>query len=185
MNARCHFGMTTRSRMTLKLRVLLPLDHPASSLSIVPLTALLSAGCKGKCVLVTAATADKIKHTFSKKREQKSFSAYHKRPALMKPVCTTVSTPCHMGRGLAGHSRCVSVGNDYGKTRLCSSIRSKTTVLPWCARHHTSAQRWWICWNRSHRNFSSSPERVRLLQQLLPSLPKKKEKKKTVTCELF
>ncbi len=32
--------------------------------------------------------------------------------------------------------------------------------------------------NRSHRNCSSSPERVRLLQQLLPSLPKKKKKKK-------
>ncbi len=27
-------------------------------------------------------------HTFSK-REQKSFSAYHKHPALMQPVCTT------------------------------------------------------------------------------------------------
>ncbi len=41
-------------------------------------------------------------HTFSK-REQKSFSAYHKRPALMQPVCTAVSTCCHTGRGLAGH----------------------------------------------------------------------------------
>ncbi len=36
---------------------------------------------------LTAVIADKIKHTFSK-REQKSFSAFHKRPALMQPVCT-------------------------------------------------------------------------------------------------
>ncbi len=42
---------------------------------------------------LSAVIADKIKHKFSK-REQKSFSAYHKRPALMQPVCTAVSTPC-------------------------------------------------------------------------------------------
>ncbi len=81
-----------------------------------------------------------------------------------------------MGRGLAGHPRCVSVGNDYGKTRLCSSIRSKTTALPRCAHHH-SAQRGRpspprrgdeSAVKRSHRNRSSSPERIRLLQPLLP-----------------
>ncbi len=80
------------------------------------------------------------KNIHFQKREQKYFSAYHKHRAHMQPVCTTVSTPCHAGRGLAGHPRCVSVGNNYGKTRLYSSIRSKTTALPWCARHH-SAQR--------------------------------------------
>ncbi len=78
-------------------------------------------------------------HTFSK-REQKLFSAYHKHPAFMQPICTAVSTPCHAGRGLAGHPRCVNVGNDYGKMRLYTPIRSKTTVLQWCVRHH-SAQR--------------------------------------------
>ncbi len=38
----------------------------------------------------------------------------------------------------------------------------------------SSAQRWWICWQRSHRNRSSSPERVRLLQPLLPHPPKRR-----------
>ncbi len=70
----------------------------------MPLATPLNAGCRGKCVLVphgpniasrcpTAVIADKIKYTFSKS-EQKSFSACHKRPALMQPVFTTVSTPC-------------------------------------------------------------------------------------------
>ncbi len=40
----------------------------------------------------------------------------------------------------AGYPRCVSVGNDYGKTRLYTPIRSKTTAVLRCARHH-SAQR--------------------------------------------
>ncbi len=59
----------------------------------------------------TDVIADKIKHTFSK-RELNYFFAYYKHPALMQPVCTTVTTPCHAGRGLADHPRCVSVGND-------------------------------------------------------------------------
>ncbi len=81
-------------------------------------------------------------------------------------------------RGLAGHPRCVRVGNDYGKTRLYSPIRSKTTALPRCARHHAASAQWGrsspqcrgdeSSGKRSHRNRSSSPERVRLLQPLLP-----------------
>ncbi len=106
----------------------------------MPLATPHNAGCRGKCVFGYRCDSGQNKtHTFSK-REQKYFSAYHKHLALMQPVCTTVSTPCHPGWGLAGHPRCVSVGNDYGKTRLYSSIRSKTTALPQCARHH-SAQR--------------------------------------------
>ncbi len=121
-------------------------------------------------------TADKIKRIHFQKREQKYFSAYHKRPALMQPVCTTVSTPCHTGQGLAGHPRCVSVGNDYGKMRLYSPIRSKTTALTRCARHH-SVQRGLpspprrcdeSAGKRSHRNHSYNPEQVRLIQPLLP-----------------
>ncbi len=95
--------------------------------SIVLLAAPLSDGCRGKLIYgssqahYSAHVSDRCdsgqnkKHTFSK-REQKSFSAYHKRPALMQPFCTAVSTPCHAGRCLAGHPRCVNVGNDYGKT---------------------------------------------------------------------
>ncbi len=74
----------------------------------------LTLGAEESVLLVTAVIADKIKHIFSK-REQKYFSAYHKCPALMQPVFTSVSTPCHACRGLAGHPRCVSVGNDCGQ----------------------------------------------------------------------
>ncbi len=116
-----------------------------------------SAGGRGKCVFVphrhtlaprclTAVIAESNEtqwqnktHTFFK-REQKSFSAYHKRSDLMQPVFTAVSTCCHAGRGLADHPQCVRVGNGNDKMRLYSPIRSKTTVLPLCARHH-SAQR--------------------------------------------
>ncbi len=97
----------------------------------------------------TAVIAGKIKHTFSK-REQTSFSFSHKDPALMQPVCTAISTPCHAGRGLAGHLRCVSAGYSLQFARrpphFCGESAGK----------------------RSHRNRSSSPERVRLLQPLLP-----------------
>ncbi len=101
----------------------------------------------------------------------------------MQPVCTAISTPCHTGWGLAGHPRCVSVGNEHGKTRLFTPIRSKTTTLPRCARH-LSVQRWRSCppcrgdksaGKRSHRNHSSSPERVRLLQPLHPCPQKRRQ----------
>ncbi len=101
----------------------------------------------------------------------------------MQPVCTAVLTPCHAGRGLAGHPRCVNVDNDYGKTRLYIHIFSKTTALTWCARFH-SAQRVRSspphrgdesAGKRSHRNRSSSPERVRLLQPLLPRPQKRRQ----------
>ncbi len=58
-------------------------------------------------------------------------------PDLMQPVCTTVSSPCHAGRSLAGHPRCVSVGNEYGNMRLYTPIRSKTNALPRCVRQHS------------------------------------------------
>ncbi len=55
------------------------------------------------------------------------------------------------------------MGDDYGKTRLYSSICSKTTALPQCGRRGDES-----AGKRSHRNRSSSPERVRLSQLLLP-----------------
>ncbi len=47
---------------------------------------------------------------------------------------------------------------------------------PQCAARtpKSSTQRWWICWKRSHRNRSSSPERVRLLQLLIPRPQKRR-----------
>ncbi len=56
----------------------------------------LTLGAEETVFLVTAAIADKIKHIHFQKREQKSFSAYHKHPALMQSVCTTISTPCQL-----------------------------------------------------------------------------------------
>ncbi len=132
------------------------------SAPIVPLATPLNDGCRGKCVYgsswahYSTHVSDRCDsgqnktHTFSK-REQKSFSAYHKRPALMQPVCTAVSTLCH-----AGHPCCVDVCNDCGKMRLYTPIRSKTTALPRCARQpqcaaktlKSAAQRWWISWKK-------------------------------------
>ncbi len=103
---------------------------------------------------------------------------------------TRVSLPLdHPASSLYCVSRCpayqrVNVGNDYGKTRLRipPPIRSKTTALPRCAHHH-SAQRERSgplrrgdesAGKRSHRNRSSSPERVRLLQPLLPHPQKRR-----------
>ncbi len=88
-----------------------------------------------------------------------------------------------MGRGLAGHPRCVNVGNDYGKMRLYTPIRSKTTALPRCARHHSVQQKRSgpthrgdeSAGKRSQRNCFSSAERVRLLQLLLPR-PQKRQR---------
>ncbi len=114
--------------------------------SHVSLATSRNAGCRGKSVFGSllarygAQVSDSCDSgqnktlTFSKK-EQASFSASLKRPAIMQPVCTTVSTPCHTGRGLAGHPRCVSVGNEHGKIRLFTPIRSKTTTLLRCARY--------------------------------------------------
>ncbi len=101
---------------------------------------------------------------------------------LMQPVFPTVSTPCHTCQSLAGHPWCVSVGNDYGKTRLYSPIRLKTTALLRCACHH-SVQRGCpspprrgdeSAGKRSHWNCSSSPDWVRLLQPLLPRPQKRR-----------
>ncbi len=63
--------------------------------------------------LVSAATAAQIKHIHFQKREQKSISTYPKRPALMQLVCKTVSTHCHMGRGLAGTCSMTTVRRGY------------------------------------------------------------------------
>ncbi len=137
-----------------------------------------NAGCRGNSVFGSslarygAQVSDRCDsrqnktQTFSK-RKQTSFSASLKHPAIMQPVCTAVSTPCHTGQGLAGHLRCVSVGNEHGKTRLFIPIRSKTTALPRCSRH-LSAQRRCPCPLRRGDEYagnrSSSPEPVRLLQ---------------------
>ncbi len=82
----------------------------------------------------TAVIAYKIKHMHFQRESKCLFLP------IIQPVFKAVSTPCQASRRLAGHPRCVRVGNGYGKMRLYSPIRSKTTTFPPCARYH-SAQR--------------------------------------------
>ncbi len=152
----------------------------------MPLVTPLNAGCRGKCVIGSprahsgARASDRCdsgrnkRHTFSK-REKISSSAYHKHSAFMQPFFRAYSTSCHTGRGLAGHPRCVRMGNGYDKTRLFTPIRSETTTFPWGGPHHSTQRECSSSACRgdesaskgSHRSHSSS-ERVRLLQLLLP-----------------
>ncbi len=135
-------------------QVLLPLDHPASSLSLFPSRLPLGAeesefmDPHGPTIVPrcpTAVIADKIKHIHFQKESKNIF------------LPTWQAIPA---RGY------VNVGNDYGKTRLYTAIRSKTTALLRCAHHH-STQRERLsppCRDdesvvkRSHRNRSSSPD---------------------------
>ncbi len=161
-------------------RVSLPLDHQAAS--IVSLAAPLFAGRRGKCdhgslrAHYSAQVSDRCDsghnkiHNFQK--ESKNLFLF---TISVLPVGSQSAQPFQplatwAEAWQAGHPRYVNVGNDYGKTRLYTPIRSKTTALPRCTRHH-SAQR--ECSSpprrgdestgkRSHRNRSSSPERVRL-----------------------
>ncbi len=83
---------------------------------IVSLATSRNAWCREKCVFGSSLarygtqvsdrcdSGQNKTQTFSK-REHASFSASHKHPALMQPVCTAVSTPCHAGRGLAGREQ--------------------------------------------------------------------------------
>ncbi len=131
----------------------------------------------------TAVIADKIKHIHFQKETKNHFL-----PTIsVLNLCSQSAQPFQplaiWERGLAGHPQCINVGNDYGKTRLYNPIRLKTTTLPRCARHH-SAQRERSgpprrgdesAGKRSHRNHYSSPERVRLLQPLLPCPQKRQQ----------
>ncbi len=124
---------------------------------------------------LSAVIAEKIKQTFSK-REQFSSSVPYECPASAQPATRVYPTPCHAGRGLAGHPRSVRVGYGDNKTRLFTPIRSKTPALQRRGLHlgagrerSRSALRGDdAAGKRSHRNGFSSFERVRLLQPLLP-----------------
>ncbi len=112
--------------------LLLGITHQAAS--NVPLATPLNAGRRGKCVLIV----DKIKHIHFQKESKNLFLPTISILPLCSQSAPTVNTPLpHTGRDLAGHPRCVSMGNGYGKTRLYSSIRSKTTAFPRCTRHHS------------------------------------------------
>ncbi len=106
--------------------------------------------------LVSAATAAKIKHKFSKKRAEIYLAACPYAASLQNRF-NPLPHGLRPGRNMF---------NYYGKTRLYSSIRSKTTALTRCAHHH-SVQRGHPSPPRrgdesagksNHRNSSSSPE---------------------------
>ncbi len=151
-----------------------------------PLGTPFSSGCRGNCVCCyrvrTSAHAtvrcDSGKNktqTFSK-REQFSSSVPHECPASVQPATRVYPTPCHAGRGLAGHPRSVRVGYGDNKTRLFTPIRSKTPAFQRRGLHLGAGRERLrsalrgddVAGKRSHRNGSSSFERVRLLQPLLP-----------------
>ncbi len=64
------------------------------------------------------------------KREHFSSPPYHKPQGnARRPAAQNYSTPRHTGRGLAGHPRSVKLGSGDNKTRLYTSIRSKTPAI--------------------------------------------------------
>ncbi len=151
-----------------------------------PLGTPFSSGCRGNCVCcyrvrtsdhatVRCDSGKNKSQTFSK-REQFSSSVPHECPASVQPATRVYPTPCHTGRGLAGHPRSVRVGYGDNKMRLFTPIRSKTPAFQQRGLHlgagrerSRSALRGDnVAGKRSHRNGSSSFERVRLLQPLLP-----------------
>ncbi len=135
----------------------------------------------------TAVIADKIKRIYFQKESKNLFL-----PTIsVLPLCSQsaqlfqpLAMRAEAWQAIPGESTWEM--NDYGKTRLYTPIHSKTTTLPRCAHHH-SVQR--ECsgpprrgdesaGKRSHRNRSSSPKQVRLLQQLHPR-PQKRQQSAT------
>ncbi len=151
-----------------------------------PLGTPFFSGCRGNCVCcyrvrtsdhatVRCDSGKNKTQTFSK-REQFSSSIPHECPASVQPANRVYPTPCHAGRGLAGHPRSVRVGYGDNKTRLFTPIHSKTPALQWRGLHLGAGRERLrsalrgddAAGKRSHRNGFSSFERVRLLQPLLP-----------------
>ncbi len=137
--------------------------------SIVSLATPLSSEHKGKCVHgsswahYSAQVSDRFDsgqiktHTFQKERKNNFLPTI-----IILPLYSQSAQPfqplCCVGLELADLPRCVNVGNDYGKSRLYTPFRSKTTALPQCSRNHSAQQerssplvkskRWWICWKK-------------------------------------
>ncbi len=144
------------------------------------LTTPLSAGRRGKCVHESSRahystelsdhcdSGQNKTHIFSKS-DQKSFLS----TISVLPLCNQSAQPFPTLATRAEAWQVIPVVSTWvmatHKTRLYTPIRSKTTTIPLCARHH-SAQRErsspQFAGKRSLRNRSSSPERVRLLQPL-------------------
>ncbi len=163
-----------------------PTAHQTASLKKPLLTPFISK-CRGNCVCCkyrarTSAQATircdsrKTKTQTFSKREQISSSVPHECPASVQSVTRVYPTPCHAGRGLAGHPRSVRLGYGDNKTRLFTPIHSKTPAFQRRGLHlgagrersRSTLRGDDVVGKRSHRKGSSSSERVRLLQPLLP-----------------
>ncbi len=122
-----------------------------------PLVTMLNAGCRGKYVFgssranYSALVSDRCDsgqnktHTFSK-REQKSFSAYHKRSALMQSICTfCLSTRAEAWQAIPGVSAGVMTTVRQGYTLQFAQRPPRFPVCspPQCASRmpKSSAQR--------------------------------------------
>ncbi len=122
-------------------------------------------------------TARKIKHKHIRKESTLPLPLITSLwPPLGGPVARNNLTPCHMGRGLAGHPRSVRLGSGDNKMRLYTSIRSKISVI-WRhglhigpAQQHSrpACQSDEFAGKRSCGNGFPSSDRARLLQPLLP-----------------
>ncbi len=105
--------------------------------SVEPPSTPVSSGCRGQCVFrshwahTSAQTAYRSYSGYNKtqtfsKREQISSSTQHEWPVpTWRQTARSNPTPCHAGRGLAGHPRGVRLGYGDNKTRLLTTVRSK------------------------------------------------------------
>ncbi len=159
-------------------------DHPQMDSVMLPSTPFCS-GCRWQCVIKsvvntgpvlkvptqTAAVTARKKHTnIFKKRANFLFHI-----SLWSTTWTN-PTPHHTGQGLAGHPRSVRLGFGDYKTRLLTSVCSKTPAILRRGSHLSAEQGHsrpalrgdGLTGKRGHRADPTSSERVRLLQPLLP-----------------
>ncbi|KAL0147769.1 hypothetical protein M9458_056912, partial [Cirrhinus mrigala] len=161
--------------------------------SAEPPSTSLNAGCRGRCVLCKSCCeywvhvscahtnsrcdSEQNKTQTSSKREQIS-SSNHKGCLLPLrwPTARTDYTLGHSGRGLAGHPRSVRLGIGDSKKRLLTPVRSKAPAFQRRGPHRGDEQGRSrpalrgddIAGKGRHRSGPSSPERLGVLQPLLP-----------------
>ncbi len=164
--------------------------------SVMPPSAPFCSGCRWQCVCYENCcdyrARSKRGHTNSRcyseknkkranftfsKREQISSSTDHECQVPSRRSTTrTNPTPRYMGRGLAGHSQSVRLGFGDYKMRILTSVRSKTPAIQrhssyLSAEQGCSRPALWgdeFAGKRSCTDGSTSSERVRVLQPLLP-----------------
>ncbi len=149
--------------------------HQTASLKKTLLTPFIS-GCRGNCVCCKYRARTSAQATIRCDSGKNKTQTFSKREQISLSVTRVYPTPCHTGRGLAVPPRSVRLGYGDNKTRLFTPIRSKTPAFQRRGLHlgagrersRSTLRGDDVVGNRSHRKGSSSSERVRLLQPLLP-----------------